>query len=116
MGAPLAGSEVRAAVLTGGRLKLKSLRPKFQSRRIQMMFPLKGTERRGLVSLEAKKRRVRPTSTGGWMMAGWGFLFLGGGRGGGTVWGVCSCLARNHPEGCTHPLQRMSGTWRAGQV
>lgn len=59
MGAPLAGSEVRAYVLTGGKLKLKGLRPKMRSSRVQMIFPLRGTERRGLVSLETKKQKVR---------------------------------------------------------
>ncbi|KAI3438198.1 hypothetical protein D9Q98_000635 [Chlorella vulgaris] len=56
MGAPLAGSPVQASVLTGGTIRFKGLRPKLQSKRIQMIFPLKGSERRGLVSLEAKKR------------------------------------------------------------
>eukprot|EP00887_Chlorella_sp_A99_P007729 scaffold20.g7729.t1 len=59
LGAPLAGSEARASVLTGGKLKFSGLRPRMQSRRLQMIFPLKGTERRGLVSLEAKKRHGR---------------------------------------------------------
>ena len=57
MGAPVVGSNARASVMTGGGIKFKgSLRPRLRSRRIQMIFPLKGTERRGLVSLEAKKR------------------------------------------------------------
>ena len=58
MGAPIAGSALRATVVTGGGLKFRGLRPKVSSRRLQMIFPLKGSERRGLVSLEAKKRRV----------------------------------------------------------
>jgi hypothetical protein len=57
MGAPLVGSDVRATVLTGGGLKVKGMRPKVRSRRVAMIFPLKGTERRGLVSVEAKKKR-----------------------------------------------------------
>ncbi len=61
MGAPVAGSDVRAYVMTGGGLRLKHLRPSMRSRRVQMIFPLTGTERRGLVSLEAKKRKVAPT-------------------------------------------------------
>lgn len=56
MGAPLVGSHVQASVLTGGSLHFKGLRPRLQSKRLQMIFPLKGAERRGLVSLEAKKR------------------------------------------------------------
>lgn len=60
MGAPLAGSDVRAQVLTGGGFRLKGLRPRYRSRRLQMIFPLRGAEHRGLVSLEAKRRRVGP--------------------------------------------------------
>lgn len=58
MGAPLAGSSLRASVNTGGGLRLRGLKPAIRSRRLQMIFPLKGAERRGLVSLEAKKRKV----------------------------------------------------------
>ncbi len=58
MGAPLAGSPVRATVTGGGGLRLKGLQPVWRSRRLYMLFPLKGTERRGIVSLEAKKRQV----------------------------------------------------------
>lgn len=58
MGAPLAGSDVRAEVLTGGGLRLKGLLPRYRSRRLQMIFPLRGADRRGLVSLEAKRRKV----------------------------------------------------------
>ena len=59
MGAPVAGSNVRATVTTGGGLRMKGLQPKLRSRRVQMIFPLTGSERRGLVSLEAKKLQVR---------------------------------------------------------
>lgn len=59
MGAPLAGSDVRAQVMTGGGLRLKALQPRLRSRRLQMIFPLRGSQHRGLVSLEAKRRRVR---------------------------------------------------------
>ena len=58
MGAPVAGSNVRASVLTGGGLRMKGLQPRLRSRRVQMIFPLSGSERRGLVSLEAKKLKV----------------------------------------------------------
>ncbi len=60
MGAPVAGSNVRASVLTGGGLRMKGLQPRLRSRRVQMIFPLTGSERRGLVSLEAKKIKVMP--------------------------------------------------------
>lgn len=59
MGAPLAGSDVRAQVMTGGGLRLKALQPRLRSRRLQMIFPLRGSQHRGLVSLEVKRRRVR---------------------------------------------------------
>ncbi|RMZ52029.1 hypothetical protein APUTEX25_001223, partial [Auxenochlorella protothecoides] len=57
MGAPLVGSPVRATVLTGGKLRFKGLVPRIQSRRAQIIFPLRGSERKGLASLEAKKRK-----------------------------------------------------------
>ncbi|KAL0026403.1 hypothetical protein WJX79_006830 [Trebouxia sp. C0005] len=57
MGAPLAGSEVRAYVMTGGGVRFKGWWPRYRARRVQMIFPLKGTDKRGLVSLEAKKRK-----------------------------------------------------------
>lgn len=56
MGAPLTGSTLQATVVTGGGLKFKGLRPKLRSRRVHMLFPLRGSERRGLVSVEAKKK------------------------------------------------------------
>ncbi|EIE27339.1 hypothetical protein COCSUDRAFT_55352 [Coccomyxa subellipsoidea C-169] len=59
MGAPVAGSDLRAYVMTGGGLRIKHLKPRLRSRRLQMIFPLSGTERRGLVSLEAKKVKGR---------------------------------------------------------
>jgi len=58
MGAPIAGSDLRAQILTGGGLRLKNLQPRIHSRRLQMLFWATGTERRGLVSLEAKKQKV----------------------------------------------------------
>lgn len=63
MGAPVAGSSLRATVVRGGGLTLKGLVPRYRSRKVQMIFPLSGSERRGLVSLEAKKQRVSPTAT-----------------------------------------------------
>ena len=58
LGAPLAGSEVRAYVMTGGGVRFKGWWPRYRARRVQMIFPLKGTDKRGLVSLEAKKRKA----------------------------------------------------------
>lgn len=100
MGAPVAGSDLRAYVLTGGGLRLKSLRPKLRSRRLQMIFPLTGTDRRGLVSLEAKKSKVRDfvqkTPLGGFTEAAPANSLLHGQR--------QACLVS--PCGCT---QRLSG-------
>jgi len=61
MGAPLTGSDMRAYVLTGGGAYLSKkafLRPKVRSQRIQMIFPLQGSERSGMVSVEVKKKQV----------------------------------------------------------
>ena len=63
MGAPLAGSEVRAYVMTGGGVRFKGWWPSYRARRVQMIFPLKGTDKRGLVSLEAKKRKASTLTT-----------------------------------------------------
>lgn len=58
MGAPVVGSELRAFITTGGGIRFKNMSFKRRSKRVQMIFPLKGSDRRGLVSLEAKKRKV----------------------------------------------------------
>jgi hypothetical protein len=56
MGAPLVGSQVRATVCTGGHFSFgRRLLPVWQSKRCSMIFPLTGSLRRGLVSVEAKK-------------------------------------------------------------
>jgi hypothetical protein len=47
MGAPLQGSTLRASVQSGGHLRIKGLRPQLRTRRIQMMFPLEGPQRKG---------------------------------------------------------------------
>ena len=61
LGAPVLGSPLRAYVETGGGLRpvRHGLLPAWRARRVQMIFPLAGSERKGLVSLEAKKRQVR---------------------------------------------------------
>jgi hypothetical protein len=63
MGPPLAGSDMRAYVLTGGGAYLSRkavFRPKVRSRCIKMIFPLQGSERSGMVSVEVKKKQVCP--------------------------------------------------------
>ncbi|WOL06833.1 hypothetical protein Cni_G15567 [Canna indica] len=57
MGAPLAGTDVRAYVMSGGRPKLKNFKLKFGDKRCFLIFPIRGSERKGLVSVECKKKR-----------------------------------------------------------
>lgn len=57
MGAPLTGTDVRAYVMSGGGPKLKDFKFKLGSKRCFLIFPIKGSERRGLVSVEAKKKK-----------------------------------------------------------
>ena len=63
LGAPLVGSDLRAYILSGGHFRIRPfLRPKFASRRIHMIFPIRGPEGKGIVSLEAKKKVNFPLS------------------------------------------------------
>ena len=56
LGAPLAGSQIRAYLLTGGHPILRGLvRPAWRSQRCHMVFPVSGSLRKGLVSVECKK-------------------------------------------------------------
>jgi len=62
MGAPVVGSKLQANVVSGGgiRFSLKSksfFGLKFRSKRLHMIFPVSGPEARGVVSIEAKRRR-----------------------------------------------------------
>ncbi|KAJ7548834.1 hypothetical protein O6H91_07G029200 [Diphasiastrum complanatum] len=57
LGAPLSGTDVRAYVMSGGGLRLKNFRPRFSSKRCFLIFPVQGSEKRGLVSLETKKKK-----------------------------------------------------------
>ncbi|CAM6072363.1 unnamed protein product [Sphagnum tenellum] len=56
MGAPLTGTNVRAYVMSGGGLHIKNFRPRLSSKHCFLIFPITGGERRGLVSIEVKKR------------------------------------------------------------
>jgi len=62
-GAPLTGTHVRAYVTAGGGLRIKNFRPKLASHRLHLVFPIKGSERRGLVSVNAKKMVSFPTAS-----------------------------------------------------
>ncbi|GBG62274.1 hypothetical protein CBR_g29882 [Chara braunii] len=57
MGAPLTGTDVRAYVMSGGRLRIKNFKPRLSTKRVYLIFPVRGAERRGLVSVEAKKKK-----------------------------------------------------------
>eukprot|EP01025_Chloroclados_australasicus_P051815 TRINITY_DN6038_c1_g1_i1.p1 TRINITY_DN6038_c1_g1~~TRINITY_DN6038_c1_g1_i1.p1 ORF type:complete len:363 (-),score=42.85 TRINITY_DN6038_c1_g1_i1:144-1232(-) len=59
LGSPVVGSQSRAYVMSGGEIRMKGIYPSRRSRRLQMIFPLKGPERRGIVSVEAKKLKGR---------------------------------------------------------
>ncbi|KAK8495540.1 hypothetical protein V6N13_016533 [Hibiscus sabdariffa] len=57
MGAPLTGTDLRAYVMSGGGLTLKSFKPKIRSKRCFLIFPIQGSEKKGLVSVEVKKKK-----------------------------------------------------------
>ncbi|KAJ1282440.1 hypothetical protein BS78_03G052000 [Paspalum vaginatum] len=57
MGAPLTGTDVRAYVMSGGGPKLKNFKFKLGGKRCFLIFPIKGSERKGLVSVEVKKKK-----------------------------------------------------------
>ncbi|AQK90436.1 hypothetical protein ZEAMMB73_Zm00001d008689 [Zea mays] len=52
MGAPLTGTDVRAYVMSGGGPKLKDFKFKLGSKRCFLIFPIKGSERRGLYDMK----------------------------------------------------------------
>ncbi|KAF4380059.1 hypothetical protein F8388_018183 [Cannabis sativa] len=57
MGAPLSGSDLRAYVMSGGGLTIKNFKPRIRSKRCFLLFPIRGSERKGLVSVEVKKKK-----------------------------------------------------------
>ncbi|XP_002520894.2 uncharacterized protein LOC8276632 [Ricinus communis] len=57
MGAPLTGTELRAYVMSGGGVTLKNFKPRLRSKRCFLIFPIRGSERKGLVSVEVKKKK-----------------------------------------------------------
>ncbi|EPS69944.1 hypothetical protein M569_04818 [Genlisea aurea] len=56
MGAPLTGTDLRAYVMSGGGISLKNFKPGLRSKRCFLIFPVQGSERRGLVSVQVKKK------------------------------------------------------------
>lgn len=57
MGAPLSGTSLRAYVMSGGGITMKNFKPRFWSKRCFLIFPIRGSERKGLVSVEVKKKK-----------------------------------------------------------
>ncbi|KAE8711881.1 hypothetical protein F3Y22_tig00110270pilonHSYRG00035 [Hibiscus syriacus] len=57
LGAPLTGTDLRAYVMSGGGITLKNLKPKFRRKRCFLIFPIQGSERKGLVSVEVKNNK-----------------------------------------------------------
>lgn len=57
MGAPLSGTDLRAYVMSGGGLTVKNFKPRLRSKRCFLIFPIRGSERKGLVSVEVKKKK-----------------------------------------------------------
>lgn len=57
MGAPLTGTDLRAYVMSGGGITLKKIKPSLRSKRCFLIFPIKGSERKGLVNVEVKKKQ-----------------------------------------------------------
>ncbi|XP_043702323.1 uncharacterized protein LOC122652604 [Telopea speciosissima] len=57
MGAPLSGTDMRAYVMSGGGISLKNFKPRVRNKRCFLIFPIRGSERRGLVSIEVKKKK-----------------------------------------------------------
>ncbi|CAL0319606.1 unnamed protein product [Lupinus luteus] len=57
MGAPLSGTDLRAYVMSGGEFTLKNFKPCIRSRRCFLIFPIRGSEREGLVNVEVKKNK-----------------------------------------------------------
>lgn len=57
MGAPLTGTDLRAYVMSGGGITLKDFKPRFRNKRCFLIFPIHGSERKGLVSVEVKNKK-----------------------------------------------------------
>lgn len=57
MGAPLSGTDLRAYVMSGGGITLKNFKPRFRGKRCFLIFPIRGSDRKGLVSVEVKNKQ-----------------------------------------------------------
>ncbi|KAK4363534.1 hypothetical protein RND71_018775 [Anisodus tanguticus] len=57
MGAPLSGTDLRAYVMSGGGITLKNFKPRFRGKICFLIFPIRGSDRKGLVSVEVKNKK-----------------------------------------------------------
>lgn len=57
MGAPLSGTDLRAYVMSGGGISLKNFKLGLRNKRCFLIFPIRGSERRGLVSVGVKNKK-----------------------------------------------------------
>ncbi|XP_074295155.1 uncharacterized protein LOC141623023 [Silene latifolia] len=57
MGAPLAGTDLRAYVMSGGGLTMSKFKPRLRSKSCFLIFPVRGSERKGLASVHVKKKK-----------------------------------------------------------
>ena len=58
MGAPLTGTDLRAYIMSGGGVTMKNFKTRLRSKRCFLIFPIRGSERKGLVSVEVKKKKI----------------------------------------------------------
>ncbi|KAL3524080.1 hypothetical protein ACH5RR_016914 [Cinchona calisaya] len=57
MGAPLTGTDLRAYVMSGGGNAPKNFNLRMGKKRCFLIFPIQGSERKGLVSVEVKNKK-----------------------------------------------------------
>lgn len=58
LGSPLVSGDTRVSVLSGGGLRFKAMAFKRRAPRLQMLFLVSGPQAHGVVSVEAKKKKV----------------------------------------------------------
>eukprot|EP00736_Rhodelphis_marinus_P003568 Rmarinus@m.23031 len=59
LGTPLTTTQLRAYVISGGGFKMEGMKPKIRRRHAHILFPVYGPDGRGIVSVEAKKKKGR---------------------------------------------------------
>lgn len=57
MGTPLTGTDLRAYVMSGGGVTLSKFKPRVRSKRCFLIFPIRGSEMKGLVSVGVKRSK-----------------------------------------------------------